>query len=67
MYVKQVSFLNFFKQCYLKYDLSLTLSTLPGFRNGQLIKFREFFAKKREKIIKQTSILSHFSKNSNKN
>ena len=34
---------------------------------SQLIKFREFSAKKREKTIKQTSILSYFSKTSNYN
>ena len=34
---------------------------------SQLIKFREFSAKKSEKTIKQTSILSYFSKTSNKN
>ena len=34
---------------------------------SQLIKFREFSAEKREKTIKQTSILSYFNKTSNKN
>ena len=34
---------------------------------SQLIKLREFCAKKREITIKQTSIFSYFSKNSNKN
>ena len=34
---------------------------------SQLIKLREFCAKKREKTIKKASILSYFSKNSNKN
>ena len=36
-------------------------------KHKQLIKFREFSAKKREKTIKQTSIHSYFSKTSNKN
>ena len=34
---------------------------------SQLIKSRECSAKKREKTTKQMSILSHFSKTSNKN
>ena len=47
---------------YNRYQLEATPESV-----SQLFQFREFFAKKRESTIKQTSILSFFSKSSDKN
>ena len=43
------------------------IQKIYNIKHKQIIKFPEFSAKKREKILKQTSILFYFSKTSNKN